>query len=198
MHAALSPDEERRISDRPTDSIPAYEAYLFGRQRLATRNTDAVAEAIDYFKIAIEQDENFADAIGSLAEAYQIQVNNGTLSLEEMLVEVRPLAAKLEELKQESGMVYTALGGFAEYQGDIELGGGLLPQGDRGQPGYTTGYVWLALLLSNFTGDFEGAARLYQTASDLDPMATLPRYNLATQLSSLGLRDEALAEIKKA
>lgn len=197
LHAALSPDEQQRISDRATDSMVAYEAYLFGRQRLATRNGDAVEEAIDYFKIAVEQDENFADAIGSLAEAYLIQVNGGTLSLEDMLTEVRPLAAKLEELNQESGIVYNALGGFAEYQGDIELAEAYYRKAIEVSPGYTTAYVWLALLLSNFTGDFEGAANLYQTAADLDPMATLPRYNLATQLSTLGLNSEAMAEIRK-
>ncbi|MGI9201250.1 MAG: hypothetical protein ACR2QL_09335 [Woeseiaceae bacterium] len=197
LHAALSPDEQQRISDRPTDSIAAYEAYLFGRQRLATRNGDAVEEAIDYFKIAVEQDEGFADAIGSMAEAYMVQVNAGTLSLEDMLQKVGPLAAKLEELNQESGIVYNALGGFAEYQGDVELAEAYYRKAIEVSPGYTTGYVWLALLLSNFTGDFEEAAQLYQKAADLDPMATLPRYNLATQLSSLGLRDEAMAEIKK-
>jgi TolB-like protein/Tfp pilus assembly protein PilF len=197
LHAALSPDEKKRISGRATDSMAAYEAYLFGRQRLATRNADAVEEAIDYFKIAVEQDENFADAIGSMAEAYLIQVNGGTLSLEDMLVEVRPLAAKLKVLNQESGITYNALGGLAEYQGDIELAEAYYRKAIEVSPGYTTAYVWLALLLSNFTGDFEGAARLYQTAADLDPMATLPRYNLATQLSALGLNDEAMAEIRK-
>ena len=197
LHAALSPDEQKRISDRATDSMAAYEAYLIGRQRLATRNADAVEEAIDYFKIAVAEDKSFADAIGSLAEAYFIQVNSGNLSLEDMLVEVRPLAATLEELNQESGIVYNALGGFAEYQGDIELAETYYHKAIEVSPGYTTGYVWLALLLLNFTGDFEGAVRLYQTAVDLDPMATLPRYNLATQLSSLGLNDEAMAEIRK-
>ena len=197
LHAALSPDEQKRISDRPTDSIAAYEAYLFGRQRLATRNTDAIVEAIDYFKIAVKEDENFADAIGSLVEAYLIQINGGTLSLEAALTEIRPLVAKLTALNQESGIVYNAMGGLAEYQGDIELAETYYRKAIEVSPGYTTAYVWLALLLSNFTGDFEGAAQLYQTAADLDPMATLPRYNLATQLSTLGLRDEAMAEIRK-
>jgi TolB-like protein/Tfp pilus assembly protein PilF len=197
LHAALSPDEKKRISGRATDSMAAYEAYLIGRQRLATRNADAVEESIDYFKIAVEQDEDFADAIGSLAEAYLIRVNNGTLSLEEMLIEVRPLAAKLRVLNQENGITYNALGGYAEYQGDIELAEAYYRKAIEVSPGYTTAYVWLALLLSNFTGDFEEAAHLYQTAADLDPMATLPRYNLATQLSTLGLRDEAMAEIRK-
>ena len=197
LHAALSPDEQRRISDRPTDSIAAYEAYLIGRQRLATRNTDEIVEAIDYFKIAVNEDENFADAIGSLAEAYLIQINAGTLPLEEGRIEIRPLVTKLEELKQESGIVYNAIGGLAEYEGDIELAEAYYRKAIEVSPGYTTAYVWLALLLSNFTGDFVGAAELYQTAADLDPMATLPRYNLATQLSTLGLRDEAIAEIRK-
>jgi TolB-like protein len=197
LHAALSPDEQKRISDRATDSMAAYEAYLFGRQRLATRNTDAIEEAIDYFKVAVREDENFADAIGSLVEAYFIQVNGGSLPLEEALTKARPLVAKLKELNQESGIVYNAIGGLAEYEGDIELAEAYYRKAIEVSPGYTTAYVWLALLLSNFTGDFEGAAQLYQTAADLDPMATLPRYNLATQLSSLGLRDEALAEIRK-
>ncbi len=197
LHAALSPDEQKRISDRSTDSIAAYEAYLLGRQRMATRNADAVEESIGYFKIAVKEDENFADAIGSMAEAYLIQINNGTLSLEDALTGVRPLVAKLEALKQESGIVYNAMGGLAEYEGDIELAEAYYRKAIEVSPGYTTAYVWLALLLSNFTGDFEEAARLYQIAADLDPMATLPRYNLATQLSTLGLRDEAMAEIRK-
>ena len=197
LHAALSPDEQKRISDRPTDSIAAYEAYLLGRQRLATRNTDDVTESIGYFRIAVKEDDNFADAYGSMAEAYLVRINNGTLSLGEALTEIRPLVAKLEALKQESGIVYNAMGGLAEYEGDIELAEAYYRKAIEVSPGYTTAYVWLALLLSNFTGDFEGAAELYRTAADLDPMATLPRYNLATQLSSLGLREEAMAEIRK-
>ncbi|MDH5584899.1 MAG: tetratricopeptide repeat protein, partial [Gammaproteobacteria bacterium] len=181
LHAALSPDEQKRISDRPTDSIAAYEAYLLGRQRLATRNTDDVTESIGYFRIAVKEDDNFADAYGSMAEAYLVRINNGTLSLGEALTEIRPLVAKLEALKQESGIVYNAMGGLAEYEGDIELAEAYYRKAIEVSPGYTTAYVWLALLLSNFTGDFEGAAELYRTAADLDPMATLPRYNLATQ-----------------
>jgi TolB-like protein/Tfp pilus assembly protein PilF len=197
MHAALSPDEQERISDRATDSIAGYEAYLLGRQRLATRNSDDVAESIEYFKTAIEEDPDFADAYGSMAEAFMIQVNGGTLSLEEMLTTARPVMDKLEELGHESGIVYNAMGGFAEYSGDLDAAETFYRKAIEVSPGYTTAYVWLALFFSNFTGDFEEAARLYKTAADLDPMATLPRYNLATQLSALGLNEEAMIEIRK-
>lgn len=197
LHAAMSPDEQERIVDRPTDSLKAYEAYMFGRQRLATRNTDAVAESIEYFQVAIDEDENFADAYGSVAEAYLIQVNSGVLELKDMLDKAGPVISKLEELGQESGIVYNAMGGFAEYSGDLELAEAYYRKAIEVSPGYTTAYVWLALFLTNFTGDFEGALQLYQTAADLDPVSTLPRYNLATQLSSIGRLDEAMAEIEK-
>jgi len=197
LHAALSPDEQRRIGDRSTDSIAAYEAYMLGRQRLATRNADDVVESVVYFQTAIDEDNNFADAYGSLAEAYMIQVNNGTLSLQDMLPKARPVVAKLKELNQESGIGYNAMGGLAEYEGDLELAEAYYRKAIEVSPGYTTSYVWLALFLSNFTGDFEGAAQLYQTAADLDPLSTLPRYNLATQLSAIGRLDEAMAEIEK-
>jgi TolB-like protein len=197
LHAALSPEEQQRISDRPTDNMKAYEAYMLGRQRLATRNSAAVAESIDYFRIAIREDENFADAYASLAEAFMVQNNGGTISLQEMLEHIRPLVAKASELTQESGIVFNAMGGLAEYEGDLELAEAFYRKAIEVSPSYTTAYVWLGLLHLNYTGDFEEAARLYQTASELDPMAALPRYNLATQLSALGRYEEAMAEIEK-
>lgn len=197
LHAALSPDEQKRIADRPTDSIAAYEAYMLGRQRMATRNADDVKASIEYFKTAVQEDEQFADAYASMAEAYMIRVNNGTMSLADMLNEVRPLVAKLEDLGQESGIIYNAMGGLAEYSDDLQAAEAFYRKAIEVSPGYTTAYVWLALFLSNFTGDLEEATRLYQVAADLDPMATLPRYNLATQLSALGRHEEAMTEVLK-
>ena len=38
LQAELSTDEQRRIDARPTDNLQAYEAYMRGRQLMATRN----------------------------------------------------------------------------------------------------------------------------------------------------------------
>ena len=197
LHAALSPDEQQRIADRPTSSLAAYEAYMLGKQRLATRNTDEVAESIEYFRTAIREDEGFADAYASLAEVFMVQNNYGELHLLEMLDLIRPLVAKSKELGQGSGIVYNAMGGLAEYEGDIDLAEAYYREAIKVSPSFTTAYVWLALLQTNYIGDFEEAARLYQTAVDLDPMATLPRYNLAVQLSAIGRHTDAMEEIKK-
>ena len=39
LDAELSTDEQRRIDERPTDNLQAYEAYMRGRQLMATRRT---------------------------------------------------------------------------------------------------------------------------------------------------------------
>ncbi|MCH8250650.1 MAG: hypothetical protein IH913_13720 [Proteobacteria bacterium] len=198
LHAALSPAEQKRIADRPTHSLKAYEAYLIGRQRLATRNLDDVEESIKYFEVAIAEDENFAQAYASLAEARIVQNNSGQRSLEDMLEYIRPLVAKARSINQEIGIVYNVMGGLAEYEGDIELAETYYLKAIEVGPSYSTAYIWLGLLHQNFTGDFEEATRLFGMALELDPAATLPKYNYAVQLANVGRRDEALQVIQKA
>jgi TolB-like protein/Tfp pilus assembly protein PilF len=192
LHAALSPDEQKRISGRPTQSLKAYEAYLVGRQRLATRNLDDIEESIRYFELAITEDENFALAYAAIAEARMVQNNNGVISLEQMLEYVRPLVEKAQSIDQEQGMVYNVMGGLAEYEGDLALAKTYYLKAIEVAPGYTTAYIWLGLLHENFTGDFDEALRLYAMANELDPAAALPRYNHAAHLANLGRPDEAM------
>src|SRR5262249_31705526 len=47
---------------RPTQNMEAYDAYLLGQQRLATRRSDALKEAARYFQKAINLDPNYAQA----------------------------------------------------------------------------------------------------------------------------------------
>ena len=198
LHAALSPDEEKRISDRPTQNLLAYEAYLVGRQRLATRNLDDIAESIKYFEAAIAEDDNFAEAYIALAEARIVQNNGGVLSLEDMLDYVRPLVAKIESIDREVGMAYAVIGGLAEYEGNLQRALAYYQRAIEVSPNNTTAHVWLGLFHQNFTGNFDEALRLYDVARELDPVSTLAKYNYAAHLANLGGRDEALDVLQKA
>jgi len=198
LHAALSPDEEKRIAARPTQNLMAYEAYLVGRQRLATRNLDDVAESVEYFEAAITEDENFAEAYAALAEARMVQNNIGALSLEDLLDNVRPLVAKIESIGREFGMGYAAIAGLAEYEGDLKRAETYYQKAIDVGPSEITPHVWLGLLHQNFTGDFEAALHLYDVARELDPVSTLAKYNYAAHLANLGGRDEALDVLRKA
>jgi len=197
LHATLSPAEQQRIADRPTNNMKAYEAYLIGRQRLATRNVPDILESLKYFELAIEEDENFAHAYASLAEAHMVLNNNGTIALEQMLENIRPLVEKAKSLNDDIGMVYNVMGGLEEYEGNLELAETYYRKAIEVSPSYTTAYIWLALFLNIYKGEHDEALELYRTASELDPVATLPRFNLAVQLNSLGKPKEAIELIRK-
>ena len=75
LRVTLSPKEQQRIDSVPTDNLAAYEAYLIGKQRLAKRTTQSLAEAEEYFRQAVELDPRYALAWGGLADAYALQTD---------------------------------------------------------------------------------------------------------------------------
>jgi tetratricopeptide (TPR) repeat protein len=89
------------------------------------------------------------------------------------------------------------MGGLEEYQGNLELAETYYRKAIELSPSNTTAYIWLALFLNSFLGEYEEALELYRTASELDPVAALPRYNLAAQLNSVGKSQEAIDVILK-
>jgi TolB-like protein len=57
LRMTLSPREQQRIRSVPTESLAAYEAYLIGKQRLAKRTTQSMAEA----DLAVDETSVVAD-----------------------------------------------------------------------------------------------------------------------------------------
>ncbi|RLA29977.1 MAG: hypothetical protein DRR11_14390, partial [Gammaproteobacteria bacterium] len=60
LQAELSTDEQRRINARPTDNLQAYDAYMRGRQLMATRDSARLKLATEEFSKATSFDPLFA------------------------------------------------------------------------------------------------------------------------------------------
>ena len=70
LEATLSPDEEARFGEVPTDNIDALEAYITGKLLVEERGSEAIAQSIEYFERAVELDSRFSDAWSGIAEAW--------------------------------------------------------------------------------------------------------------------------------
>ncbi len=197
LHTALSPEEQKRLSTKPTDNLAAYEAYITGRQKLANRKVSELQEAVVQFKKAIELDQNFVLAYVGLAETYMILNNSGAMSKEDLLQNIRPLVAKARELDSTLGEVYNIMGGLSEYEGDFITAEKYYRKAVELSPGYTVARHWLGLLLTNFTGRYDEAEAIYRRAVELDPLAANVRANLASVLSRQGKVEEAMSEAMK-
>jgi len=72
LHLVLTQASEERLSRPSTTSLSAYDAYILGQARMASREDDNLIAALDYFRQAITQDPDYALAHAGLAEALYI------------------------------------------------------------------------------------------------------------------------------
>jgi TolB-like protein len=70
LSAALTPNEESRLSKIPTQSLEAWKRYQLGRQRLAHRTGQSMREAVELFREAIAIDPQFALAYAAVSETF--------------------------------------------------------------------------------------------------------------------------------
>lgn len=66
----ITPEEEARIHKIPTNNLVAYDYFLKGLDLFFKGNSESLHEAINYFKKAIEHDDNFARAYADIALSY--------------------------------------------------------------------------------------------------------------------------------
>ena len=69
MDVVLSSEDRQRISDNATDDLTAYDLYVIGKARLASRTPQNLQKAPEIFRTAVEQDPDYALAHAGLTEA---------------------------------------------------------------------------------------------------------------------------------
>jgi len=69
MQAKLTPAEERRVDQAPTDDLEAYRLAVLGRQEIDRQTEEGYRKAEEYFQMAIDQDSDFAMAWAGLGDA---------------------------------------------------------------------------------------------------------------------------------
>jgi TolB-like protein len=197
LHAELSPEDQLRIAEIPTDNLAAYEAYLFGRQLINTRLGDDAFDAEAQFKHAIKLDPGFELAHVALGETYMIQNNLGLVSKAELLLKLDEFSTWANDLDGKSGEVYNVLAGKHEYEGNYVRAKEFYEKAVELSPQYMLAKHWLALFYSNFTGQMDEAIQIYQDVLKVDPLNETVRANLSFIYIRNGDFEAAQAEIRK-
>ncbi|MCX2836522.1 helix-turn-helix domain-containing protein [Salinimicrobium sp. MT39] len=72
VKAIVTPAELRQIQKQPTENMLAYDYYLQGLDPFLSRTREGLEEAIDLFKKAIDEDQEFALAYANVAISYYL------------------------------------------------------------------------------------------------------------------------------
>jgi len=191
LRATLSTEEQHRLAAVPTENLEAYEAYLLGKQRLASRTTVAFTQAVDYFQRAIRLDPAFALAYVGLAETYVLQAFYSGAPPVETLAKAREAAEQALRLNDQLGEAYNALAAVKEDSNDLEGAEAAYKRALKLNPNHALSLHWYGWMLRSRLGRPEEALELHRRASELDPLSGVMALNVEADLEALGRFEEA-------
>ncbi len=195
----LRPGARARIAGRRTANLEAYDLYLLGRHRWATRGVDAVREAIAHYEEAIALDSTYALAWAGLADAWSVlpffdgRVSGRVAYPQAVRAADRALALApdLAEANAARGIIAT------EYELDLVRGERLLARAVDRNPSYAQAWAWLCEAKA-VSGRDADALPDCERAVDLDPLGVIPNLLLTIPLAGLGRTEDALAQQMRA
>jgi TolB-like protein/Tfp pilus assembly protein PilF len=196
LKAELSPDEQTRIRQEPTDDLRAYQLYLKGRHWFIHYTAPALRRAIEYFDRAVAVDPDYALAYAATGMAYAELAEDGAmppdiarrratdaaaraLRLDPTLSEAHCITAHLKSLWE-----FDWSGAEAGFRRAIEL-----------CPSSADAYDLFGRLCAALER-YDEALTLQRRAQELDPLAH--RIDVASTLLRAGRYEEAETEALRA
>ncbi|MFN2421351.1 MAG: adenylate/guanylate cyclase domain-containing protein [Gemmatimonadota bacterium] len=192
----LTPREKARIAERPTESVEAYEEYLKGRYFLPKRTAEALRQAIEHFRQAVDADPSFAQAWAGLADGYALLPSYSNAPTAESCSEARAAAERALALDPGLGEAHAALGQAARIMSKVEDADREYRRAIELSPGYATAHHWYGNFLSTIGRHDEAVAEL-QRALELDPLSLPVHLGLGTSYLFAGRLDEAIRTYRK-
>ena len=151
---------------RPTQDLPAYDAYLKGRYDW---NLRLMQSAVAHFQTAIERDPDYAAAHLALADSYSIWGFYGGIPCWEAFARARTAVESAARIAPDSPEVALSFGIIDHYYGwDTEREERELRKAIAGAPRSADAWFWLALLLA-VAGRSEEARDAGRRGVALDP-----------------------------
>jgi len=186
LQATLSPEEVQRIDTVRTDNLLALEAYLRGRQLMATRDAESLNVAVGHFNEAVALDPQFALAWVGVADSNRLLAFYGGLAEEDYFAIRKNAIERALEIDDKLGEAYTSLGSLYADQGENELAEAAYKQAIQLNPNYATAWQWYSGLQGRDPARRSNLIELLGNALELDPLSSIIRLNLANAYVASG------------
>jgi len=173
-----------------TKDVQAYDLYLLGRQKWATRQVPLLREAVQHFEQAIARDSGFALAWSGHADAIIALAWRSPSEIARVPV-AKHAAQRAVLLDAELAEGWASLGVMATYiDRDFSSAELAFRRALALRPSYAPAYHWLADVME-YSGRLEQAVELSTRAIELDPVNGFYYGSKVEQLQSAGRFAEA-------
>ncbi len=185
------------VAKRPTDDLEAYDLYLLGRHRWATRTDAGLIEARDYFERAIARDSSFAPAWAGLAAVFDALPWYVEFPVEEASRKGKAAALRALDLDPDLAEAHAALAVLVyEYDWSWSESERHFRRAIELNPNYSQAYSWYCDLLI-YQARVEESLPLCRRALELDPLSLMANWSMTTSLQIGRQIDEALAQYER-
>jgi tetratricopeptide (TPR) repeat protein len=195
----LTPQEQAELKNAKVVNPEAYESYLKGRYFWNKRTPDGLKAALAYFKQAIEEDPEYAQAYSGLADTYALlgDWQYAVMTPKEAFPKAKAAAIKALELDSTLGEAHNSLAFVLDgFDWDFDSAGKEFQRAIELNPGYATAHHWYAWHLS-LLGRYDDAIAEMRKAENLDPLSLIINADFAELLGLAHSYDESIRQSRK-
>jgi TolB-like protein/Flp pilus assembly protein TadD len=197
IEAALTPEEEVRITRTDSVNPEAYAAFLKGKFFFDKTTGESLKIAADYFEQATEIEPDYAEAYAWLSFAYWVPSVLGYAALDESFARAKTAANTAIQLDETCAEACAAAGWISlYYEWDWQKAKLNLERAIELNPNFSRGHQGLAWYFT-VAGRFDVAIDAMQTAVRLDPLSQVLNNHLANMYSYSGQAERAIEQRKK-
>jgi TolB-like protein/DNA-binding winged helix-turn-helix (wHTH) protein/Flp pilus assembly protein TadD len=199
IRVSLTPQEQSALNNVKVVNPEAYESYLKGRYFWNKRTAEGLKVALAYFKQAIEEDPEYAQAYSGLADTYALlgDWQYAVMSPKDAFPKAKAAAIKALELDSTLGEAHNSLAFVLDgFDWDFESAGKEFQRAIELNPGYATAHHWYAWHLS-LLGRYDLAIAEMKKAENLDPLSLIINADLAEMLGLAHSYDESIRQSRK-
>jgi TolB-like protein/cytochrome c-type biogenesis protein CcmH/NrfG len=197
LKAELTAGEQTRVDAVPTQSIAAWESYQLGKQRMARRSSETLAEAEQFFHGAVELDPQFALAHVGLADVLALQIAYSGAPSAATLAQAEQSVAEALRLQPDLSEAWASSGELASYKGANADAESRFRRAIAINPNNATARHWYSNLLGD-TGRWDESLEQIERAVALDPLSSVIRNALGGALERQGRFQDAEVAYRRA
>ena len=196
LRLKLTERERSILTRRYTENTEAYQAYLKGRYFWDKRTAEALNIAIEYFRQAIDVDQNYALAYAGLADCYAVLGNFSFLTPDDSYPKAKTAAIKALEIDDGLAEAHASLAWVkAHYDWDWAGAERKFKRAIELNPAYAPAHYWYALFLSAMERHEEAVAE-GRRAQEVEPLSIVPNAVLGWTLFFARRHAEAIEQLR--
>lgn len=183
---------------RYTESADAYAFYLKGREHWSKRTPEDLFRGIEFYKKAIDKDENFALAYVGLADSYHLLASYSVIPPAEAFPKAKDAATRALVIDNTLGEAINSVAAVLMlYEWDWEMARKGFEKSLALNPDFPPTHEWYAIY-QTVIGHLDEGVKEMQRAVQLDPLSNSARAGVARHLYYAGKFKDAIQQFEKA